>query len=225
LNLNPPHVPLPAGAADTNLWYQNKLSRSSLKGKRDFLSGVQSIEQCHPSAQAIPESTITGYSEQSSSASFNRIHEWQEVEEVQLRDYLEVILRRKWLIATVLTLVFLSTLIFSLAVTRIYEASAVVEVSQETPHVTTFQEVLGSEIQAREFYETQVELLRSKAMINRVIEELDLVAHPVIRKTVFSDGKPGYLGRIAGAVKSLVGSMFQGQPNPWWTRRLPCASR
>jgi hypothetical protein len=112
--------------------------------------------------------------------------EWQEAEEIQLRDYLEVILRRKWLIATVLTLVFLSTLIFSLAVTRIYEASAVVEVSQETPHVTTFQEVLGSEIQAREFYETQVELLRSKAMINRVIEELDLVAHPVIRKTVFS---------------------------------------
>jgi succinoglycan biosynthesis transport protein ExoP len=74
----------------------------------------------------------------------------------------------------VLTLVFLSTLIFTLVITRIYEASAVVEVSQETPHVTTFQEVLGSEIQAREFYETQVELLRSKAMINRVIEELDL---------------------------------------------------
>jgi uncharacterized protein involved in exopolysaccharide biosynthesis len=140
--------------------------------------------------------------------------EWQEAEEVQLRDYLEVVMRRKWLIATVLTLVFLSTLIFSLAVTRIYEASAVVEVSQETPHVTTFQEVLGSEIQAREFYETQVELLRSKAMINRVIKELDLVAHPVIRKTVFSDGKPGFLGRIAGAVKSLVGSMFQGQSKP-----------
>jgi succinoglycan biosynthesis transport protein ExoP len=140
--------------------------------------------------------------------------EWQEAEEVQLRDYLEVVMRRKWLIATVLTLVFLSTLIFSLAVTRIYEASAVVEVSQETPHVTTFQEVLGSEIQAREFYETQVELLRSKAMINRVIKELDLVAHPVIRKTVFSDGKPGFLGRIAGAVKSLVGSMFQGQAKP-----------
>ena len=103
-------------------------------------------------------------------------YEWQETEEIQLRDYLDVILRRKWLIVTVLTLVFLSTLIFSLAVTRIYEASAVVEVSQENPHVTTFQEVLGSEIQAREFYETQVELIHSKAMINRVIEKLDLTS-------------------------------------------------
>jgi capsular exopolysaccharide synthesis family protein len=140
--------------------------------------------------------------------------EWQETEEIQLRDYLEVILRRKWLIATVLTLVFLSTLIFTLAVTRIYEASAVVEVSQETPHVTTFQEVLGSEIQAREFYETQVELLRSRAMIDRVIEELDLVSHPVIRKTVFADGKPGFPGRVAMAIKSLLGSVFKRQVNP-----------
>ncbi len=141
-------------------------------------------------------------------------YHWQETEEIQLRDYLEVITRRKWLILTVLTLVFLSTLIFTLAVTRIYEASAVIEVSQETPHVTTFQEVLGSEIQAREFYETQVELLRSKAMIHRVIENLDLVAHPVIRKMVFNDGKSGMFQRIGRAFKSLAGSVSPGQAQP-----------
>ena len=32
--------------------------------------------------------------------------EWHETEEIQLRDYLEVIMRRKWLIVTVLALVF-----------------------------------------------------------------------------------------------------------------------
>ena len=139
---------------------------------------------------------------------------WQEVEEVQLREYLEVIIRRKWLIVTVLALVFLSTLIFTLAVTRIYEASAVIEVSQENPHVTTFQEVLGSEIQAREFYETQVELIRSKAMIHRVIEKLDLITHPVIRKMVFNDGKSGMFQRIGSAFQSLAGSVSRGQAQP-----------
>ena len=141
-------------------------------------------------------------------------YDWQETEEIQLRDYLDVILRRKWLILTVLTLVFLSTLIFTLAVTRIYEASAVVEVSQENPHVTSFQEVLGSEIQAREFYETQVELIRSKAMIHRVIEKLDLIAHPVIRKIVFNDGQPSVFQRIGSAFKSLAGSLSPGQAQP-----------
>jgi len=141
-------------------------------------------------------------------------YDWQETEEIQLRDYLDVILRRKWLILTVLTLVFLSTLIFTLAITRIYEASAVVEVSQETPHVTTFQEVLGSEIQAREFYETQVELLRSKAMIHRVIAELDLIVHPVIRKMVFNDGQSGVFQRIGSAFKSLAGRVSPAQTQP-----------
>ena len=141
-------------------------------------------------------------------------YDWQETEEIQLRDYLDVILRRKWLIMTVLTLVFLSTLIFTLTVTRIYEASAVVEVSQENPHVTSFQEVLGSEIQAREFYETQVELIRSKAMIHRVIEQLDLVAHPAIRKTVFNDGQSGLFQHIRSAFKALAVSVSPGQAQP-----------
>ena len=95
--------------------------------------------------------------------------DWQEAEEIHLRDYIDVIVRRKWLILSIVALVFLSTSVFTLSVTRIYEAAATIEVSQETPHVTTFQEVLGSEIQAREFYETQVELLHSRAMIDRVI--------------------------------------------------------
>jgi succinoglycan biosynthesis transport protein ExoP len=146
--------------------------------------------------------------------------EWHETEEIQLRDYLEVIMRRKWLIVTVLALVFLSTLIFTLAVTRIYEASAVVEVSQETPHVTTFQEVLGSEIQAREFYETQVELLRSKAMINRVIDRLNLIAHPVIRKTVFQDGQSGVIIRFGKAIKSIAASVISGAGRTGGGRRI-----
>jgi uncharacterized protein involved in exopolysaccharide biosynthesis len=111
----------------------------------------------------------------------------------------------------VLALVFFSTLIVTLTVTRIYEASAVIEVSQETPNVTTFQEVLGSEVQAREFYETQVELLGSKAMINRVIENLDLIDHPVIRKTVFNDGDTGIGQRIVQPLLKKLGKIWRDQ--------------
>jgi len=138
-------------------------------------------------------------------------YEWQETEEINLKDYLDIIIRRKWLIVTVLTLVFLSTLIFTLTATRIYEASAVVEVSQETPHVTTFQEILGSEIQTREFYETQAELIRSKTMIDRVIQKLDLITHPVIRRTVLGEGQSGILARIKRAIKSIASNVSSRQ--------------
>ena len=126
-------------------------------------------------------------------------YEFQKVEDIQLRDYLDVMLRRKWLIMTVLALTFLSTMVFTLASTKIYEASAVVEVNQETPQVTKFEEVLASKVQAREFYETQVELICSRAMINRVIDKLDLTNHPVIVETLFGDGR-FELGRWVGDI-------------------------
>ena len=117
------------------------------------------------------------------------LYEFQENEEIQLRDHLDVIMRRKWLIMTVLALTFLSTLVFTLASTKIYEATAVIEVNQATQQVTKFEEVLASKVQAREFYETQVELICSRAMINRVIDKLDLTNHPVIVETLFGDGR------------------------------------
>ena len=135
---------------------------------------------------------------------YQSVNEWQEDEEILLRDFIDIIIRRKWLIVTVLALVFLSTLIFTLASTKIYRASAVIEVNQETPQVTKFDEVLGSKIQAREFYDTQVELIRSKTMINRLIDNIDLLNHPVIISAVFSDHQKGIVQRIKRRLKSLI---------------------
>ena len=123
-------------------------------------------------------------------------YEYEKEEEIQLRDYLDVIMRRKWMIMAVLALTFLSTLVFTLASTKIYEASAVIEVNQETPQVTKFEEVLGSKVHAREFYETQVELIRSRAMINRIIDKLDLTNHPVIVETLFGNDRYRLVNRI-----------------------------
>ena len=131
-------------------------------------------------------------------------HTWQEKEEINLHDYLDVIIRRKWLIITFLMLVFLSTLIFTLISTKIYKATAVVEVNQASPQVTKFEEVLGSEVKAREFYETQVELIGSKTLIRRIIDKLNLIEHPVLVQTLYGDGKPGAIHHIKKFIKSLL---------------------
>ena len=136
----------------------------------------------------------------------NPFRQFQEDDEIQLRDYLDIILRRKWLILTILALTFLSTMIFTLASTKIYEASAVIEVNQETPQVTKFEEVLASKVQAREFYETQVELISSRAMINRVIDKLDLKNNSVIIETLFGSGMYHLGRRIKDLFKSFMPS-------------------
>ena len=138
-------------------------------------------------------------------------YEFQKDEEIQLRDYLDVIIRRKWLILTVLVLAFLSTLVYSLASTKIYKASAILEVNQETPQVTKFEEVLASKVQAREFYETQVELICSRTMINRVIDRLDLINHPVIVETLFGDGRFNVRRRIRDMLEYFMPSIEIGK--------------
>ncbi len=129
---------------------------------------------------------------------------WEDGEEIHLRDYLDVVIRRKWLIICILALSFITTLIFTLASTKIYKATTTIEVTQATPQVTKFEAVVAAEVKAREFYETQVALLRSQALIGRVIEKLNLMTNPIVVETVFGDGNPGIGSRIKELIKSFL---------------------
>lgn len=129
------------------------------------------------------------------------IPEWDE--EIDLRDYLEVMIRRKWLIMSVLALVFLSTLIFTLASPKIYKATGSLEVAKEGAKVTKFQEVMSNEIQARNFYETQVQLLKSDALAQNVIDKLNLTHHPVVIQSVFKSKKGGLIAMLKERLKTI----------------------
>ncbi len=131
------------------------------------------------------------------------ISAWDQ-EEVHLRDYLNVIIRRKWLIIGFLGLTFISTLIFTLASQKIYKASTCIEVTSRDQKVTKFEEVVSAEFGAREFYETQVEMLSNNALALRVIKKLRLGEDPVVMETLYGSGEPGVVSRIKGFLVSLV---------------------
>jgi len=131
------------------------------------------------------------------------IPDWNE-EEVHLRDYIDVLVRRKWLIVSFLALTLISTLILTLASPKSFKASATIEISPRQQKVTKFEEVVTSNLVSREFYETQVELIQSPAPIRRVIEKLNLAEHPVITDEVFGEGDPGITGWIKTTLMSLV---------------------
>ena len=124
-------------------------------------------------------------------------------DEIDLRDYLEVLIRRKWLIMSFLVLVFLSTLIFTLASTKIYKAVASLEVAQESAKVTKFEEIVPVETRSREHFETQVHLLKSDVLAKRVIDKLNLENHPVIMEAVFGEGEDKFIGRVGEFIRNL----------------------
>ena len=127
-----------------------------------------------------------------------------ESEEVHLRDYLNVVLRRKWLVMTFLALIFISTLIFTLASTRIYKASTCIEVTPQEQKVTKFEEIMTTDLRAREFYETQAELLRNNALAFRVIEKLQLAEHPVVIEAIHGKREKGIISKANNFFVSLL---------------------
>ena len=127
-----------------------------------------------------------------------------ESEEVHLRDYLNVVLRRKWLVMTFLALIFISTLIFTLASTRIYKASTCIEVTPQEQKVTKFEEIMTTDLRAREFYETQAELLRNNALAFRVIEKLQLAEHPVVIEAIHGKREKGLIFKANNFFVSLL---------------------
>ncbi len=153
---------------------------------------------------AMPPSTYVSGGQYLPSVEYrDAVPEW-DPEEVHLRDYLDVILRRRWLVINCLLIVFVSVLIFTLSQTRLYTASTTIEVGSRNQNVTKFQDVETSDLRATEYYDTQVELVQSREILGRVADRLDLANHPVW----LGDGKPGLIDQFKAMVKGVILSLI-----------------
>jgi len=131
-------------------------------------------------------------------------------EEIHLRDYLDVIIRRKWLIISVLALIFISTLIQTLKSPKIYKASTTIEISARSQKITKFEELVSNDLRTRNFYETQIKLIQNRDLALRVIEKLDLENHPFVVERLFGTGDPGAMFKFKGMLKDMVKRIISG---------------
>ncbi|MGV8074284.1 MAG: GumC family protein [Syntrophobacteraceae bacterium] len=129
-----------------------------------------------------------------------------------IRDYLEVVLRRKWLVLTFLVGVFITTLVMSLSMKPVYKAAGRLELSVRAPKVTKFQDVdaVTNQLQTREFIQTHVKLLQSESLARRVIEKLHLeqtqVFNPDFVQEKGPDEEVGLFQQWKDSVLELLGS-------------------
>ena len=139
-----------------------------------------------------------------------------------LRDYLLIIRERVWYIVVVFLVVFGSALIISLALTPVYESTATVQVFRHNPMVMEVQQVMDSEVRDAEDLNTQVNILKSSTIVDKVAarlkgDELEKFLAPYIK-----NGKPtpGAAGILAGHREviperlSLIITISYRHPNP-----------
>lgn len=96
-----------------------------------------------------------------------------------LRQYLRIVMRRRWVLAGFILGAFALGLILTFLMTPKYTASATIEISREADQVTNFEGVERDvSIADQEFYQTQYGLLRSRTLAERVASELRLIDNP-----------------------------------------------
>ena len=93
---------------------------------------------------------------------------------IDLRAYLRVLWKRRWLIVPILALTIGSAWVFVRIQTPIYRATATVLIDPESPRVVNIQEVTPGTGPGQDYYATQTRLIQSREIVEGVIERLKL---------------------------------------------------
>ncbi len=98
--------------------------------------------------------------------------------EIHLRDYLHILLRRKWTLITFFIIVVTTVLIGTFLTTPIYRSTATIKIDREDPQVLKFEDIYKVERADEDYYQTQYKILKSRNLAKRVIRSMNLGENP-----------------------------------------------
>lgn len=111
-------------------------------------------------------------------------------EEADLRSYMSVVSKHKWLILKVALFVSAAAAVVVFFMNPVYRSTATLLIEAEEREIVPFQGYSGQARLSEEYLETQNQILQSRKLAEQVITELDLVQHPEFGA---EDTSPGFL--------------------------------
>ena len=101
-----------------------------------------------------------------------------EAETLDLVEYWRSITKRKWSILALVFLVALLTTLIVYSLRPTFRSTATILIEQGKSKVVSIEEVYNAMGGNREYYQTQVEILKSQELARKVVERLKLTTHP-----------------------------------------------
>ena len=101
--------------------------------------------------------------------------------EVDLIEYWKVIVKRKWVIVTFTGALIFFTGVFSFLATPKYKSTATLHIDEEFSKMLSIDEAFGYQsrvVRDLRFYNTQLRLLKSKSLAERVARKMNLLSRP-----------------------------------------------
>ena len=101
-------------------------------------------------------------------------------DQIDLRAYLGIFNKYKWRIFILSVLITLLTYLHTLSLTPVYQATATLLLETESAKIVSIEEVYGVGAGQREYLATQLGILNSRSIAEKVVERLDLPNHPML---------------------------------------------
>ncbi|TRX57216.1 GumC family protein [Thalassomonas sp. M1454] len=103
-------------------------------------------------------------------------------DEIDLKHLWQIIYRSKWRIIALSVVVTLFAIIFAQSRTPIYVASSTLLIEQEQSKVVELNDIYNEADSRQEYYYTQLEIITSTPIAEKVVTDLNLVEHPLFNQ-------------------------------------------
>ena len=114
-------------------------------------------------------------------------------ETLDIVEYWRAIAKRRWSILGLTLLIAVLTALVVFAMRPTYRGTATLLIEQGKTKVVSIEEVYSSGLIQREYYQTQVEILKSEELARKVVQKLKLTTHPDFDPR---QAEPGLLARL-----------------------------
>jgi polysaccharide biosynthesis transport protein len=135
----------------------------------------------------------------------------EDEDSLDIRRYLQVLLKRKWLIFAVLAAVLGLVALQSFTTTPLYRSSARVQVNPDSSSVLPYRDIYETSeryVTSDVYLQTQLEVLKSRALARRVAERLDLANDPRFNMPI----SEGVVTSQVASLKKAATGFFRSTP-------------
>ena len=119
--------------------------------------------QPSPPVPAMPERVVTSQTDD---------------DEIDLRFYWHIFTKYKWKIFGLTLLIGLLTTLVVFSLQPIYRSTALLLIESDKTNIISFEDIYGMSSFKKEYYQTQLEILQSRGLAEKVVNKLNLISHP-----------------------------------------------
>ncbi|RFF32497.1 GumC family protein [Wenzhouxiangella sediminis] len=150
------------------------------------------------------------------------VQQFEEDDTIDLREYWRVLVKRRWTVLGVVAIVVTAALLSTLLMIPEYRSTAQVQISPQSARILEYEDFSGEGAGGgrsfQEFLTTQFEILRSRSLSEKVVEEHELADHPELAGEVQQRGlvtqARSLVGTVLGAFRGEASAAEPGQRDP-----------